>query len=154
MKNLLVFAGTFCLIAASLGAVPLTDEKPEEVILQGKVICLDETGRPYSSDRDCGEHPARWGLETSEGDLFLFKAADRRTVMFTDPRVRRRTLQITAWMDSNKELEIIKIHSIREDGLYDLYYRCEICNITAHTPGPCWCCQQEFEFRETPVKDE
>jgi rubrerythrin len=48
-------------------------------------------------------------------------------------------------------LELIKVQSIREGKLYDIYYFCEICNIREYAPGLCPCCRNELEFRETPV---
>jgi hypothetical protein len=42
------------------------------------------------------------------------------------------------------------VQSIREGKLYDIYYFCELCNVRAYAPGPCPCCRNELEFRETP----
>ncbi|MGH9341848.1 MAG: hypothetical protein ACRD1R_20240 [Acidobacteriota bacterium] len=151
MKVLSLLAVAVSLLMGAVRAAPAQSNETREIILQGQVLCMDAAGKHHAS---CPEHPARYGLRTLQGDFYLFKSADTRTVMFTDPRVRRRTLQITAWMDGSRELEIIKIQSVHEDAVFDLYYRCEVCNITTHTPGPCWCCQQEFEFRETPAKQE
>jgi rubrerythrin len=76
---------------------------------------------------------------------------DTSTAIFTDGRVRQRELQVTARLDSKSQLEIIRVQSIKEGKLYNLYYFCEICNITAYAPGPCPCCGNELEFREIPI---
>jgi rubrerythrin len=72
------------------------------------------------------------------------------TAMFTDMRVRQRDLQITARLRAGDQLELIKVQSVKEGKLYDLFYFCEVCNIRAYAPGPCPCCRNEMEFRETP----
>jgi hypothetical protein len=72
------------------------------------------------------------------------------TPVFADSRVRQRELQITARAHARDELEIIKVQSIKAGKLYDIFYYCDVCSITAYVPGLCPCCRNELEFRETP----
>jgi len=72
------------------------------------------------------------------------------TAVFTDTRVRQRELQVTARLHAGDQLEIIKVQSVKEGKLYDIFYYCEVCSITAYTPGLCPCCRNELEFREKP----
>jgi hypothetical protein len=63
--------------------------------------------------------------------------------------VRERELQITARLREGNQLETIKVQSVKDGKLYDIYYFCDICSIRAYTPGLCPCCRNELEFRET-----
>jgi len=127
--------------------------RPGQIVIRGKVVCLDESGRRLASEHNCQQPSHRFGFDTSDGKFYLFLRSDSATAMFFDPRVCQRELQITARLDAEGQLEIIKVHSIHQGRLYDIYYFCEICNITAYAPGPCHCCRQEFELKETPVPE-
>jgi len=56
------------------------------------------------------------------------------------------------WLGEKNVIQITKVYSVKGGQLYNIYYYCPICNIKAYAGGPCWCCQQEFEFHEEPVK--
>ncbi len=121
-----------------------------EVTLKGRIVCLSSSDPSGSQQVECGSEDL-FALSTPEGKVYRFLTEDAKTAMFQDPRVRQRLLQIRGRLTSTNELEIIKIQSLLEGRLHDLYYRCEVCHITAFDPGPCWCCQDDFEFRETPA---
>lgn len=117
-------------------------------VIRGRVVCLDSGG---SADAiGCNESSNNFGLVSADGKRYKFLSSDSSTAMFADSRVRQRELQITAKLLPDDRLEIVTVQSIREGKLYDIHYFCELCNITAYAPGPCVCCRQELEFRETP----
>src|SRR5262245_38356375 len=118
------------------------------VIVRGRAVCLDAAGKPSDSFLACNAS-SRFGFTTKEGKLYKFMSSDPMKPIFTDARVRERELQITAKLRSGDQLEIIKVQSIREGKIFDIYYYCEICSITSYTPGLCPCCRGELEFRET-----
>jgi hypothetical protein len=120
------------------------------VVIRGRAVCLDEAGGQTDALFGCDNRTRRFGVLDKNAKLYRFDPADSSTAVFTDERVRARDLQITARLNSTKQLELIKVQSVREGKLYDIYYFCEICNIRAYAPGPCPCCQNELEFRETP----
>ena len=121
-----------------------------DVTLKGRIVCLSSSVSSGSEEVECGAE-GLFALSTPEGEIYRFLPEDAKTAMFQDPRVRQRLLQIRGRLTPPNSIEIIKIQSIKEGQLHDLYYRCEVCHITAFDPGPCWCCQDDFEFRETPV---
>lgn len=125
------------------------------VVLRGRVVIIDAQGRHLDKDHQHqpNEAPQRFGLESSDGKFYQFLASDVMTDMFKDARVRERDLQITALPKANDEIEIVKIRSIRGGKLYDIFFYCEVCRITAYGPGPCVCCGAEYELRETPVPE-
>ena len=125
-----------------------------EVVLRGRAYCVDASGRLLGDRERCDPQTVRFVFKTATGKAYDFLPTDLSTAIFTDSRVRARELQLTANLYPEDRLEIIKVQSIREEKLYDLYYFCEVCNITAYAPGPCTCCREEMEFRETPARDQ
>jgi hypothetical protein len=123
-------------------------DEPGRVVLRGRVVCRDEAGRPRAECREVDRFALLAG-----GKLYTFVADEPAAAMFTDPRVRQRELQITALARSRDQLEIVKIQSVKQGKLYDIFYFCEVCNITAYAPGPCSCCREEMELRERPAGD-
>ena len=120
-------------------------------VIQGRAVCLDASGNTNDSLFGCNDPSARFAIIDRDAKLHNFAPTDISTAIFTDARVRQRELQVTARLDSKSLLEIIRVQSIKAGKLYNIYYFCEICNITAYAPGPCPCCGRELEFRETPV---
>ena len=132
---------TFILLAAFSRAAAGDDNAPL-VILRGRVECLDGA---------CDTASPRFGLTAADRTRYTFLESDELAAIFLDPRVRARELQITGRLHGKDRLEIIKVKSIVGGRLHDLYYFCEVCNITAYVPGPCPCCRKELELRETPL---
>ncbi len=111
-------------------------------------MCLDDAGRIVDSLFYC--KTSRFGFVDKDSKLYRFSEADTQAAIFTDARVRQRELQITAQLHGVNQLEIIKVQSVRDGKLYDIYYFCELCNIRAYAPGLCPCCRNELQFRESP----
>lgn len=118
-------------------------------ILRGRAVCLDAFDKPVDSPFACSETNPRFGFASKDGKLYRFPRTDSMITVFTDSRVRERELQITARLRESNQLETIKVQSVKDGKLYDIYYFCDICNIRAYTPGLCPCCRNELEFRET-----
>jgi hypothetical protein len=123
-------------LVAVARATPIHQES-KQMIVRGRVVSLDS--------------PGVYGFKSENGTSYSFLADDVMTGMFGDKRVRDRLLKITAQLHPDSRLEVIKVQSILNGKLNDLYYFCELCNITAYAPGPCPCCREELEFRETPA---
>lgn len=140
------------LFATPLSAQPVLSQGNGQslVVVRGRAVCLDALGRDEESFLACNEANSRFGFESKSGKLYKFLPSDPMTPIFTDGRVRQRELQISARLHSGDHLEIIKVQSVKEGRLYDVFYFCEVCNITAYVPGLCPCCRAELEFRETP----
>lgn len=140
------------LFSTPLSALPALAQAAGQslVVVRGHVVCLDALGRDEQSFLGCNEANHNFGFESKTGKLYKFLPTDPMTPIFTDSRVRQRELQISARLHSGDQLEIIKVQSVKEGKLYDVFYFCEVCNITAYVPGLCPCCRAELEFRETP----
>ena len=126
----------------------------QDITVQGLLHCLYSDGgtHPAKSEYDCEMDGGRYALITAQGIMYLFDTSDQRALIFREPRVRDKTMRIHGQLSDN-ELTIVNLYSISGGVPHRMYYRCEVCNITAYAPGPCWCCQEDFEFRETPVTD-
>jgi len=146
---------TVAILALILLASPVLAQdasRPIELTIEGAVVCADDQGSVSPSADTCtGSH--RYALRTDQGKVCFFLEHDPRAEIFHDARVRARRLRISGWARPGNGIEIIKLQSIRDRKLYDLYYYCETCNITAQVGGPCPCCQAQLEFRETPAKE-
>ena len=127
--------------------------QPGLLVLRGHIVCLDAAGKRLDALLGCNGPGVRYTLADHEGKLHDFSSVDANAAIFTDVRVRQRELQVTAQATAKHQLEIIRVQSLREGKLCDLYYFCELCNIRAYAPGLCPCCRNEMEFRETPATD-
>jgi hypothetical protein len=123
------------------------------MVLRGHIVCFDGGGKRLDALLACNGPNVRYALTDNNGKLHDFSSADASAAIFSDARVRQRELQVTAQTTAQEQLEIIRVQSLREGRLYDLYYFCELCNIRAYVPGLCPCCRNVMEFRETPATD-
>jgi len=150
----LLAAGAFPFPAsAQEGTKPSGEAKT--VSLRGKVVCLtEELEKLYQIAPDCKTRGHVYTLKTAEGKFYPFLPVDTAAAIWMDERFRQRDLQVTARIfPATDFIEVIKLQSWRNGKLHDLYYFCDICYITAYKPGPCECCQEPVEFRETPAED-
>lgn len=127
--------------STATGAEAPSEDAPL-VILRGRVNCLSPA---------CDAASGGFEFATAAGRHYTFLEGDELALIFNDPRVRSRELQISARLRAKDRLEIIKVKSVVNGRLHDLYYFCEVCNITAYAPGPCPCCRDELKFFEKPL---
>lgn len=125
------------------------------VSLRGRVICYtEELQKPYQVIPDCETRGHVYTLKTGDSRLYPFLPVDTAAAVWMDERYRQRELQVTARLfPQTNFIEVIKFQSWRNGKLHDLYYFCDVCYISSHKPGPCECCQDPVQFRETPAED-
>lgn len=124
-----------------------------EITVSGRVACLDIEGKRLPPEQDCDKEAPRYELLTAEKQRFRFAADDQLATMFAESRVRRMELQIKGLLHDKDRIELVKIQARRGGRLYDIFYYCGICEITAYAAGPCFCCTNPFEFREVPTRE-
>ena len=124
-----------------------SDIVKKEVVVRGSVVCVNASG----SEISCHGDDRLFALRTADGSQFFFLSEDPNSRMFEDERLHQRELEVRGWLRGEDRLEIIKVHSVKNDKLFDIYYFCSTCNIKAFVGGLCWCCQEQFEFREVSV---
>ena len=136
------------LAAALLPNSLLRAEDPREITIEGRIQCVGANRNAVPCAGDIQD----FALLTDAGARYFFTRKDPRSKIFQDARVRERRLRVLGWPGENNLVEITKVYSVKGGQLYDIFYYCPICSITAYAGGPCWCCQEEFEFHETPVR--
>lgn len=122
-----------------------------QIVVQGTVYCLDEAGNRLSADHDCSKAPHLYEIISVDKKLYKFSPDDVLTAMFKESRVRKLKLQITGLLGNQNTLEIASLQALHDGKLYDIFYYCDICSITAYGPGDCPCCYNPLEFREKPA---
>ena len=124
-------------------------ETPDrEILVEGRAVCLRDGVSAPPSECSFGE---AFGIESPDGTIHRLDPADPRVEILTDERVSAHPLRVALWMEDGLG-NILRLHTIRDGEEIEPYYFCSTCNITSHIPGPCWCCQQEFDFEERPAE--
>jgi hypothetical protein len=154
ISSSLFAAGAFSLPGSAQDKTKLSGEA-QILSLRGKVVCVtEELQKLYQIIPDCETRGHLYTLKTVEGKFYPFLPVDTAAAIWMDERFRQRDLLVTARIFPAADfIEAIKFQSWRDGKLHDLYYFCDICNISSHKPGPCECCQEPFVFRETPAED-
>ncbi len=134
------------LMAAGLGLTAQSDH--EEFRVTGRAVCL-KNGSP-GPVADCGFGDP-FGIEAEDGALHRLDPTDLRVEILTDERVNQHLLEVDLFVEDGIG-KILHLHTIQDGEVVEPYYFCFTCNITSHIPGPCWCCQEEFEFKERPAR--
>ncbi len=116
--------------------------------MTGRAVCLE--GDAVREPGACGPGDA-FAIQSGDGALHRLDPEDIRVEILTDERVHRHPLEATLWVEDGLG-KIIHLHTIQDGESVEPFYFCFTCNITSHIPGPCWCCQQEFEFKERPAR--
>ena len=127
----------------------LANNVPEEdrlVDIYGTVVCLDKSDQSLV---ECNPSSTNFALITAKATRYLFSPNDPKSGALLDPRIQKETLRVIGWV-RQEQLEIKKLLIVQEKGLVEIFYRCDVCNITAFSPGPCWCCREAFKLRLEP----
>ena len=127
--------------------------RAEEVRIRGHLVCLAEAMHDlYRADLPA-DHEHLYGFETTDGVFYTLLRTNLSEALFVDERLHQKTLIITGrTFPKTHLLEAIRLQSLHDGVLHDLYYYCDTCAIRAAAPGDCVCCQAPVELVEKPVK--
>lgn len=118
-------------------------------LIQADAVSLTVRGKAVQA-----AGPAVVMFRSTDGRTFRVKRTQTSESLFVDTRMRALDLEVSGRFNSaDQDLDVIQIRSIHDGKLYDAHYWCETCRIRAAAPGPCWCCFQPFEFRETLIEE-
>ena len=144
----------------------------DTITVRGRVVCLIEEKTAVET---VGEHEHEYVFKTDSGKILPLFRSITSEALFVDERLHTRHLEVTAGLRhevtgglrhevtgglrhevtgglrDDTSIEVFQIRSIIDGQLHDVHYWCDTCAIRANSPGPCWCCYQPFEFRETPM---
>jgi hypothetical protein len=126
----------------------------QSVTITGHVYCLDNSGKRLPVEQDCQPSTVKYELLANDGRSFPILSDDLLATIFTEARIRKMELQISGLLHHDKQLELVKIQALHNGKLFDIFYYCEVCKITAYGPGPCPCCYAPLEFIEKPANDQ
>src|SRR5262245_55387640 len=118
-------------------------------ILKGRGICIDASNK----ESDCSTAGRRFAFKSTDGSIYTHNPNDPMRDVFADTRMRERDLKLTVRIHKGNTIDIIKVQSIRDGKLHDVYYFCDVCTITSYAMGPCPCCGKDMEFVETPANN-
>ena len=125
----------------------------KEIRIRGGLVCLAEAMHGlYRADLSTN-HEHLYGFKTTDGVFYTLLRTDLSEALFVDERLHQKTLIITGrTFPKTHLLEAIRLQSVHDGVLHDLYYYCDTCAIRAAAPGDCVCCQAPVELVEKPVK--
>ena len=127
--------------------------RAEEVRIRGHLVCLAEAMHDlYRADLPA-DHEHLYGFETTDGAFYTLLRTNLSEALFVDERLHQKTFIITGrTFPKTHLLEAIRLQSVHDEVLHDLYYYCDTCAIRAAAPGDCVCCQAPVELVEKPIK--
>ena len=125
----------------------------QEVRIHGHLVCLAEAMHDlYRADLPAN-HEHRYGFKTTDGVFYTLLRTGLSEALFVDKRLHQKTLIITGrTFPKTHLLEAIRLQSIHDGVVHDLYYYCDTCAIRTSAPGECVCCQAPVELVEKPIK--
>ncbi len=128
-------------------------ETAKEVRIRGHLVCLAEVMYDlYRADLPA-DHEHLYGFKTADGEFYTLLRTNLSEALFVDERLHQKTLIIMGrTFPKTHLLEAIRLQSVRDGVVHDLYYYCDTCAIRAAAPGDCVCCQAPVELVEKPVK--
>ena len=125
---------------------------PKEIQIQGDMVCLAEAMHDlYRADLPAS-HEHLYGFKGIDGAFYTLLRTNLSEALFVDKRLHQKTLIITGrTFPKTYLLEAIRLQSLHDGVLHDLYYYCDTCAIRAAAPGDCVCCQAPVELIEKPI---
>jgi hypothetical protein len=133
---LLVFGACTCIAA-------------EQVELRGRVVCIPEEEKQPDLPAN---HEHVYGFKTTDHKTYKLIRTKYSEALFIDKRLHEKELLLKGKVSSDsKDFDVLRIRSIKDRVVHDLYYWCEICAIESVAPEICVCCQGPVELVEKPL---
>ena len=128
-------------------------EMAKEIRIRGHLVCLAEAMHDlYRADLPAN-HEHLYGFKTTDGEFYTLLRTNLSEALFVDKRLHQKTFIITGrTFPKTHLLEAIRLQSLHDGVVHDLYYYCDTCAIRAAAPGNCVCCQAPVELVEKPIK--
>ena len=141
------------LIFLMSGAKPVTEEqKPSELELRGKIVCLAEEMHTHYAVELFKTHDHLYGVKTEDGKYYTLLRTSLAEALFVDERLHEKDLIINSRVFPNTQLlEVIRFYAVKDGVVHELYYYCDTCYIRAVAPGNCDCCQAPVVLIEKPL---
>lgn len=124
----------------------------QEMELRGKVVCLAEEMNRLHQTNLPARHEHLYGFKTEDGKYYTLLRSKYSEALFSDKRLLEKDLLLKGRLFPNSQIfEPMRLRSVRNGVVHDLYYYCAICAIDAVAPDVCDCCQGPTELIEKPL---
>jgi hypothetical protein len=142
---------TLLLLVGVCGSEPPKPKVPPEQpkVFTGKVVPLKgPKGKPGTK-----ADKLALVLAADDGTSHPLVEDTASAMLFLDGRLRNRPVRLTALrVPGTEKLQVVRVQTVTDDGVCDVDYWCEVCQISLDRPGPCFCCGEAVELRERPVR--
>jgi hypothetical protein len=133
---------------------PIRAQTVQEIELRGKVVCLVEEMNRLHQTNVPAQHEHLYGFKSEDGKYYTLLRSKYSEALFSDKRLAEKDLLLKGRLFPNSQIfEPMRLRSVRNGVVHDLYYYCAICAIDAVAPGVCDCCQGPTELVERPLSD-
>jgi hypothetical protein len=135
---------------------PKQPAKPAAVkneYFNGKVVVLADLVEKFGFKLDADAAPHWLALSTDDGKIYPLIKDDGSRMFFKDEKLLKRPMRLTArLLPGSQLLQVIEVHSYKDNELHEVFYWCDICSIKRYEKKICDCCGGPMELREEPVK--
>lgn len=116
--------------------------KPEDVMLNGKIVCLSEEMHQQYKFELTDNHEHLYGIKSEDGKYYTLLRTSLSEALYLDKRLHKKDLVVKGRVfPMSQLLEVMSFMSIKDGALYEIYYYCDTCYIRTVAPGNCDCCQ-------------
>jgi hypothetical protein len=130
-----------------------TVQLAQAVELRGRVVCLAEEMHKLHQTELSTDHAHLYGFKTNDGKSYTLLRTKMSETLFVEQSLRDSELIIKGRVFPGTQiLEVVKLFSVHNGEIFDVYYYCVVCAIQSVTPGICVCCQDPVELVEKPLK--
>ena len=143
MTTVNVLRVSLLLLAAATGIAA------EQVELRGRVVCIPEDKKEANLPAN---HEHVYGFKTTDQRIYKLIRTKYSEALFIDKRLHEKELLLKGHLSADpRDFDVLRIRSIKNGVVHDLYYWCEICAIESVAPEICVCCQGPVELIEKPL---
>ena len=138
MRNLRWFSPFFILLILLMsGATPTVEkQKPEEIEIRGKIVCLAEEMHTHYNVELFKTHEHLYGVKAEDGKYYALLRTSLAEALFVDEQLHEKDLIINGRVFPKTQLlEIIRFYSIKDGVVHELYYYCDTCYIRSGCTG-------------------
>jgi len=129
--------------------------KPEDVKLNGKIVCLSEEMHQQYKLELTDDHQHLYGIKSENGKYYTLLRTPLSEALFLDKRLHKKDLVVKGRVfPMSQLLEVMSFMSIKDGALYEIYYYCDTCYIRTVAPGNCDCSQAPVVLIEKPVNSD
>jgi hypothetical protein len=148
---ILAFALLSAAQAVDEGDRKSTHQSESIIEVRGKIVCLLEEMHDRFKAELPSPHAHLYALKTAKGEYYTLMRGKISEGIFVDPRMQAKEFIIRGRTFSGTMLlEPMRLSTVRDGIVHDIFYYCSICAIETMDPGECVCCREPVELTEKP----